>query len=194
MRGAPHATIDPLVVCWHLRRLVELRVVREERIRVFRPRLVPQAIEQRNQPDAILPTRGGQFPSLRRRDAMTLQFGARAELEAVVHFQNQHVETHGTQDIRDEPLSQGHFVGAGADQVHRPPRRVLLSPCLEPLRVARRGRCVLSGGGSDHADEQGEPPHVAAEQPGRKSGPHVEPPWGGMCVLPADQSLTLASQ
>ena len=64
VRRAPLAAVDVLVVLRNPRRLVELRVLREQRARLGAPGLMAEAVHQRNQADPVLAADSGKLPSL----------------------------------------------------------------------------------------------------------------------------------
>jgi hypothetical protein len=97
VHGVPLAAVDPLVLREGAGREVELRVLREERPRLLRPRLVAEALELGDHPDALLAARRHEATGPRAGDHLLgePQLGVRAELEAVVDLEDQDVHAEG---------------------------------------------------------------------------------------------------
>ena len=122
MERAPAPAVDPLVVLGHLGRLVELRVLREQRRCVAGPRLVAQAVEHGDEPDPSLAAEGGQIAGVGLAPAAAVaELGMRLELIPVVDLQHDGVDAERLETLVDGFLESGKLIASRRHQVHAAP-------------------------------------------------------------------------
>ncbi len=158
MQGTPAPAVDSFVIGRDLGRLVELRILLEQRHRRLVPRLMPQAIQLRNQPDAALATVGGQFPGIVAAQSRSVaQLGMRPELEAVIDLEHDDVDAQRLESLVDSLLESRNTRFAWRHQVHAPPKRGFGS-----RSSAITSHCIRSGDcqNQKRRDKEQEPSHV----------------------------------
>ena len=111
--------VDPLVVRVLPGRLIEFRVLLEESIRPFRPGLMPEAVDLRNELDPLLATglcnRGNLILAGR---ARIRELGPRLEVESVVELEDECVDALLGQCAANERDERRHILLPGRAHVH----------------------------------------------------------------------------
>ena len=146
IQRAPAPAVNPLVVGGDFGRLVELRVLLEQRRRGLLPRLMTQAVELGDQPDSPIATKGGQVTGVVPAQARFLaQLGMRLELEPVIDLQHDDVDSQRLEPFLDSFFQDRNPVFAWRHQMHAPPEGV-----FGPSSAVIPRQCVSTGNRQDH--------------------------------------------
>ena len=140
VQGVPLAAVDALVLREGARSQVERGVLREQRPRVLGPRLVAEALELRDHPDAVLPAGRHEPPGPGAGHHLLRdpQLGVRAELEGVVDLEDEDVHPSRREigELALDRLEVG--VVLEPEEVQGDPRGVGLAPAAPRPPPARR--------------------------------------------------------